>query len=129
MTSRAPRRPTARRRHAPSSLTRLLGLVVGGVLVVGFLLVAVFPTRTILNQRSETSQAQTQLAELRASNDALAKRIDELQTDDAVERIAREDYEMIRPGEEAYAVLPRSEDAVVLPDVWPFTGAADQLNR
>ena len=118
-----------RRQRKPSSLARVVGLMVGAVLVVGFLLVAVFPTRTMLNQRSETSQARADLAELRASNAELSKRIDELQTDDAIERIAREDYEMIRPGEEAYAILPRSEDAVVLQDVWPFTGAADQLNR
>src|SRR4051794_12279863 len=122
-------RTKARRRAARLPLTRLVGALVGSVLVVGFLLVAVFPTRTMLNQRSQTSQARSELTDLQASNRALQKRIDRLQTDDEIERIAREDYEMVRPGEEAYAILPRSENAVVLPDVWPFAGAADQLNR
>jgi cell division protein FtsB len=108
---------------------RVIGGIVAAVLVVAFLLVAVFPTRTLLTQRSETAQARSELADLQASNKALSKRIEELQTDDAIERIAREDYGMVRPGEEAFAILPRPEDPVVLPDVWPFAGAADELNR
>ena len=107
----------------------MLGALVASVLVVGFLLVAVFPTRTLLTQRSDTGKAQTELAELEASNRQLTERIAELQTDEEIERIAREEHGMVRPGEEAYAVLPRPEDPVVLPEVWPFVGAADELNR
>jgi len=108
---------------------RVVGAIVASVLVVGFLLVAVFPTRTMLNQRSQTSQSRAELAELRASNAQLAKRIAELKQPDAIERIARKDYNMIRPGEESYAILPRANAPVVLPDVWPFAGAADTFNR
>jgi cell division protein FtsB len=108
---------------------RVVGALVASVLVVAFLLVAVFPTRTLLTQRSQTGQARSQLTDLQASNEQLKKRIDELQTPDAVERIARRDYNMVRPGEESYAILPQADAPVVLPDVWPFTGAADELNR
>jgi cell division protein FtsB len=108
---------------------RVIGALVASVLVVAFLLVAVFPTRTLLNQRSQTSQSRSELAELRASNAQLAKRVAELRKHDAIERIARRDYNMIRPGEESYAILPRASAPVVLPDVWPFAGAADAFNR
>ena len=108
---------------------RVVGALVASVLVVAFLLVAVFPTRTLLAQRSQTGQARSELADLQASNRQLSKRIAELQTPDAIERIARRDYNMVRPGEESYAILPRAKEPVALPEVWPFTGAADQLNR
>lgn len=109
--------------------TRLLGALVGSVLVVGFLLVAVFPTRTLLTQRSDTGKAQSQLAQLDAANRRLTQRIATLNTAEEIERIAREEHGMVKPGEEAYAVLPQPEDPVVLPEVWPFVGAADELNR
>jgi cell division protein FtsB len=99
------------------------------VLVVAFLLVAVFPTRTLLTQRSETSAARSEVEDLRVSNRELEERIAVLQTDAEIERIARKDHGMVKPGEEAYAVLPRPEDPVVLPEVWPFVGVADELNR
>jgi cell division protein FtsB len=108
---------------------RVIGALLASVLVVAFLLVAVFPTRTLLNQRSQTSRSRSELAELRASNAQLSKRIEELHSPDAIERIARRDYNMVRPGEESYAILPRASEPVVLPDVWPFAGAADTFNR
>jgi cell division protein FtsL len=131
----APRTPAARpakararsKHHLPA--TRLLGAFVASVLVVGFLLVAVFPTRTLLTQRSDTGKAQSELTDLQKANAQLTQRIAKLGTDAEVERIAREEFGMTRPGEEAYAVLPAPEDPVVLPEVWPFAGAADELNR
>ena len=130
----AARRPTARtkapaKRARTLSPTRLLGALVASVLVVGFMLVAVFPTRTLLTQRADTAEARSQLAELEASNRQLTQRVAKLGTREEIERIAREEHGMVRPGEEAYAVLPRPEDPVVLPEVWPFVGAADELNR
>ena len=130
----AARRPTARtkapaKRARPLSPTRLLGALIASALVAGFLLVAVFPTRTLLTQRADTAEARSQLAELEASNRQLTQRVAKLGTREEIERIAREEHGMVRPGEEAYAVLPRPEDPVVLPEVWPFVGAADELNR
>ena len=34
--------------------------------------------------------------------------------------IAREEYNLVRPGEEAYSVLPAPLPALELPQVWPF---------
>lgn len=78
-------------------------------LFVGFLLVAVFPTRTYLAQRDELSAAETRLKVLRQSNAELAARVDELHSDEAIERLAREQYNLVRPGEEAFAILPGPE--------------------
>ena len=47
---------------------------------------------------------------------------------EAPERLAREQYNLVRPGEEAYSVLPAPLPALELPDVWPFgplSGPAD----
>ena len=57
---------------------------------------------------------------LRAQNDAYEERIERLQTDEEIERLAREQYNLVFPGEEAYAVLPAPLPELDLPAVWPF---------
>ena len=98
------------------------------VVVVGLLLFGVFPTRTYLAQRAATRQADHQLAVLNASNASLERQVHGLQTPDEIERIARQDYGLVRPGEEAYAILPTPPPPVKLPNVWPFVGVAAALN-
>ena len=73
---------------------------------VGFLLVAVFPTRTYMAQRRDIDAAEARLDVLKESNEELAARVDQLHSDEAIERLAREQYNLVRPGEEAYAILP-----------------------
>lgn len=84
---------------------RLLLAVLAGATVVA-LLVAVFPTRTWLTQRDALAAERARAAVLARENDRLANRLQELGTDAEVERLAREQYNMVRPGEEAYAILP-----------------------
>lgn len=76
------------------------------VVLVGFLFVAVFPTRTWLAQRQAISAEEDRLRVLTEQNRTLAARVQELQTDAEIERLAREQYNLVRPGEEAYAILP-----------------------
>lgn len=107
----------------PSGLRRagrLVGLVGGGAAVFGVLAVAVFPTSTYLDQRADTSEAEQRLAVLRAQNAAYDERIERLQTVEEIERLAREQYNLVFPGEEAYAVLPAPLPELDLPTVWPF---------
>lgn len=99
---------------------RLLGLVGGGACLVGALAVGVFPTRSYLDQRSDTAESQARLAVLREQNEALEGRIDALATDAEIERLAREQYNLVAPGEEAYAVLPAPLPPLDLPTIWPF---------
>jgi len=76
------------------------------VVFVGILFAGVFPTRTYLAQRAATSRAEKQLIVLGEQNAELAKRAKVLQSDAEIERLAREQYNLVKPGEEAYAVLP-----------------------
>lgn len=101
-------------------LGRLLGMAGGGVAVLGALAVGLFPTQTFLDQRSDTAEAEQRLAVLRAQNEAFEERIERLGADEEIERLAREQYNLAYPGEEAYAVLPPPLPALELPEVWPF---------
>ena len=101
-------------------LGRTLGVAGGGAAVLGALAVGLFPTQTFLDQRSATAEAQQRLAVLRAQNEAFEARLERLGTEDEIERLAREQYNLVYPGEEAYAVLPAPLPPLDLPEVWPF---------
>jgi cell division protein FtsB len=92
----------------------------GGACLVGLLAVGVFPTRTFLDQRAETSQSEQRLAVFREQNAALEERIDRLETPEEIERLAREQYNLVYPGEEPYVLLPAPLPPLELPNVWPF---------
>lgn len=98
-----------------------------GLLFVGGM--ASFPARTYLDKRAEVGQAEDRAAQLRAENDKVQTRIDALQNDAELERLAREQYGLVKPGEEAYRVLPSPRDQAAVPDVWPFTRLDPQLQR
>ncbi len=109
--------------HRPTGLRRvgrILGLAGGSAAVLGFLAVGLFPTSTFLDQRSDTAEAQERLGVLRAQNEAFEERIERLRSDDEIERLAREQYNLAYPGEEAYAVLPAPLPPLDLPALWPF---------
>jgi cell division protein FtsB len=90
---------------------RQLWILLGSLVVVAVLFVAVFPARTYLDQRHARQRAATQIGSLDARNRALQKRVQTLHTDAEVERLAREQYDLVRPGEEAYAILPSAAPA------------------
>jgi cell division protein FtsB len=99
---------------------RTLGLVGGGTGLLLALGLGVFPTGSFLDQRADVSDAERRLAVLREQNEALADQLERLSTPEEVERLAREEYNLVRPGEEAYSVLPAPLPALELPQVWPF---------
>jgi cell division protein FtsB len=83
------------------------------VVLVGVTLLAVFPARTYFAQRRSIATAEERVRVLSAQNKQLSKRVEKLHTDAEIERIAREQYNLVRPGEEAYAILPPPEDKPV----------------
>ena len=91
-----------------------------GVTLVGILFLGVFPTRTYLSQRSSLQRAEEQERVLAEQNRLLEKRIALLRTEGEIERLARERHNLVRPGEEAYALLPPPPPPIDLPDGWPF---------
>ncbi len=111
----APRRKLTARRRA------VAGLVVT-VMLVAVLLFAVFPTRSWLAQRRETAAAQAELDDLEDKRAKAEQAQDKLNDDDYIERVAKEELNMVNPGEEAYSILPAPTDPIGLPDGWPFTG-------
>ncbi|HVF33394.1 MAG TPA: septum formation initiator family protein [Acidimicrobiales bacterium] len=88
---------------------RLLWPILGVALAV-FLVAVVFPTRTYFQQRDDIASAEEKLAVLTAENAKLDARVEQLHTDAEIERLAREQYNLVRPGEEAYAILPGPTD-------------------
>ena len=109
--------------EGPSGLRRagrLVGMASGGAALVVVLAIGLFPTHTFLAQRSDTTEAQQRLAVLRQQNASFEKQLDRLGTNEEIERLAREQYNLAFPGEEAYAVLPAPVPPMELPSVWPF---------
>jgi len=76
------------------------------VVLVGLLFAFVYPTRTFLDQRAETNKARSQLQILQAENARLARETQHLSTDSEIERLAREKYGLVKPGERPFVVLP-----------------------
>lgn len=118
----AVRRRRARRRLPPGLVrwSRPLLLATAVVATIAALAVWVFPTRTWLDQRAALAETSAELRELEAQRAALEQRVTELDTDDQIEAIARSQYGLVLPGEEAYAVLPAPESPIELPEIWPF---------
>ena len=94
---------------------RLALALVGSTAVIAFLAVAVFPTRLWLSQKRDMASTEHRVRVLEQTNAALSKKVKELDSDAAIERIAREQHNLVKPGEDAYAVLPPAGDAKPLP--------------
>ncbi len=104
-------RGDARRARAgqASKVTGRSRLVFLGALVVSaVVLVAWFPASALLAQRSDLSSAQAQLAALHKQDAALAQEKKNLSDAGEIGRIAREQYQLVSPGQQAYEVLPPS---------------------
>jgi len=96
--------------------------------VVAVILVwAIQPIRLWLDQRDDLSIKQQELTDIESSNAALEERAEALQTPEQIEIIARQNFGLIREGEEAYAVLPAAPEPLRIPSSWPFTELADAL--
>ncbi|MCU1350849.1 MAG: septum formation initiator [Acidimicrobiales bacterium] len=116
-----------RRRQARRPRRRLVFAMGISVLLVGVLFVAVFPTRTYLAQRAATRKADARLAQLAAEKRALDHSAKRLSTPAEIERLARAQFGLVRPGEEAYAVLPPPTPPLGFPELWPFAGLQQRL--
>ena len=89
------------------------------VFLVAFLFVAVFPTRTYLTQRRELAASARRLALFVEENRKLQGAAERLQRDDEIERLARERFGLVMPGEEAYVMLPQAPTANAAPPLPP----------
>ena len=110
---RATRPNPARRESEPRPFLRWLASVAGkamlGVLILAIFVFGVFPTGSYWEQRQQLDDAEGELAELRADNQELEAQIVRLGSDAEIEREAREEFNLVRPNEESYLVLPPGE--------------------
>lgn len=100
-------------------MTALLFLVLGAAF-----LTQVVPYRQILDSQRQVNSAQAQLASLETENALLSADVAALETDEEIEKLAREKLGYVRPGETAYVVLdPPDEEVAPLPQTddleWP----------
>ena len=84
------------------------GAFVAVLLLVGLAIVlaGVFPFRQLIAQERLVENTEAKLDVLVAENEALRAEIDAVGTPAELERIAREQYGMVRPGETSYVVEP-----------------------
>jgi cell division protein FtsB len=93
------------------------------LLLLGFLFAFVYPTRTYLKQREEIQASQSRLGILQRETAALERDTERLGGDAEVERIAREQYGLVRPGETPYVLVPETTPETT-PETNPETPAS-----
>ena len=121
-----------------SSLLLTVALVAVVVVLAG-----IFPFRQIIASNRAVDTAEAKLAAIREETAVLEARIEALQTPEEVERLAREQFGLVHPGEIGYVVVtppweaddPRPADAPEAPadptdkpwweDVWDFLTGRD----
>ena len=81
-------------------------MVASGVALAGVLFLFVFPTSSWLAQRRDRADVEAELRKVSTNNQRLERRVRQLRTPEEIERIARAKYNLVRPGEEAFAILP-----------------------
>jgi cell division protein FtsB len=102
--------------------SRVFSLITLVLLVAAALVFSnVFPFRQILAQQDLVEQKKQTLGVLKEENARLAATADYLETDQGVEKIAREDFGYVRPGEVAYVVVsPPDEQTEFAPPPEPI---------
>jgi len=123
------------RRRTLSSLMALAALVAVVITAAG-----IFPFRQIVADRRSVSLAQEQLLALREENARVEAEVAILSSDVEVERLAREQFGLVRPGETAFVVVspegpepePEPEPTLDRPgeqpwwqDLWDFLTGGD----
>ena len=92
------------RRRIPMVATTL-------VFFLAVMLVGLVPFKQILSQREAVADAEDRLTTLVSANEHLEYEIAALETPVEIERRAREDFGLVRPGEIAYIVVPVEPEA------------------
>ena len=85
-------------------LTVKFGLAV--LVLCGAVYLFAFPAHTYLSQKQDILGQEQTIAVLKAENTDLAAESAALQSDATIERIARAEYGLVMPGQQAFMVLP-----------------------
>ena len=81
---------------------------VGAIVASAIVLFAWFPAGSLISQRSNLHGTEAELHTLHAQDSALAQESKNLSDAGEIGRIAREQYQLVSPGQQSYEVLPPS---------------------
>jgi len=93
---------------------------VGAVVLAAVIMFAWFPVGSLLSQRSSLTGTESELSSLHKQDAALAHEKKSLSDAGEIGRIAREQYQLVSPGQQAYEVLPPPSGAAS--SGTPYTG-------
>ena len=103
------------------SILRRLGYAsIIAISLLSLMLLGVIPIQDWFEVRDTKNELLLELAEMEELNESYRVSIDALKTDDEIERIARSEYNLVKPHEEAYYVIPISSEDIEIPGIWPF---------
>ena len=101
-------RDEAKGRHPSGRLTgweRPTRIAVASLALIAIMFLFVFPTRSYLGQQGQVRSARHAVEVLKAQNKELASQARLLQTPAEIERLARVQFNMVFPGEQAFNVV------------------------
>jgi cell division protein FtsB len=102
----------------------VLRLAVASLVLIGALFLFVFPTSAVWNQRGQLRDAQERLSVLKQQNDKLEAQSKRVLSNDEIERLARDQFNMVRPGEQAWAIVPGATTTTTPPPTTATTTPA-----
>jgi cell division protein FtsB len=97
---------------------KLLLCAVGLAVVV---LLFLFPVHSLIAQHDQISADQRRLKGLSQENQQLARQVALLQTPGQIQRIARGQYGLVKPGQRAFGIVPPSSPPTTKPSSKPRT--------
>ncbi|HUQ62188.1 MAG TPA: septum formation initiator family protein [Acidimicrobiales bacterium] len=102
-------------------------LLVACMALAGVLFLAAYPARAYLAQNEKREELAVQVHTMEAENQRLEQEVQTLQSDAEIERLARRDYNLVRPGEEVYAVVPEATTTTTTPAAPPPKSSSKSL--
>jgi cell division protein FtsB len=129
---RPAKRPTGVKRPASPRVRRRRSVVVtllSALLLLAFLFAFVYPTRTYLKQREQIQASRERLDVLQRETIALDRDTKRLGGDAEVERVAREQYGLVRPGETPYVLVPETTPSTPTTPTTPTTPSTAPLGK
>ena len=99
------------RRSRRASWEKSTRIAIASLALIAGMFLFVFPTRSYLAQQRQVRTTRHSVEVLEAQNSELAREARELQSPGEIERLARVEFNMVLPGEQAYNVLPPASAA------------------
>jgi cell division protein FtsB len=90
-------------------------IAVASLSFIAIMFLFVFPTRSYLAQQRQVRAARRAVAVLQQQNKELSQEQRLLETKSEIERLARVQFDMIFPGEQAYNIVPLEKAAAHTP--------------